>query len=243
MPAYILQKRENLLGNDRVLVTRFSDQQIGKKERGIDTATEALALQQAGNSMIAHKKGLLQETLSEVFAYAIELALLNWNSDIMFRITNNKGEKSFETFNPSKLNEIPLLIESDTDYIQEYKNKNKNAKKEDYSYMQLDNETRKVKYDLRVLVGAGLPNNRAYKYSIMIELANRKIISKKETRKFLVNNLGLSISEIPETIEEQQELGIFDNSTMEKATSQIQQSSEIDGLNQNNNVLLGQIKR
>ena len=141
---------------------------IGKQQNGIDTATESLALQNSGNSMIEHKKGLLQETLSDVFEYAIELALLNWNTTMLFRITGKNGEDDFESFNPDLLNHVPVLIESDTEYRENYLKNNPDAKPEDYKYMQSDKgETRKILFDLNVTVGAGLPNNRAYRYSIV----------------------------------------------------------------------------
>ena len=93
---------------------------IGKQQTGVGTATESLALQNSGNSMIGHKKGLLQETLSEVFEYAIELALLNWNTTMIFRIVGEDGKDKFTSFNPDGLNRIPILTEADTEYRNAY---------------------------------------------------------------------------------------------------------------------------
>ena len=42
---YLITKRADLINNDRPIVSRFSDQMIGKQQNGIDTATESLALQ------------------------------------------------------------------------------------------------------------------------------------------------------------------------------------------------------
>lgn len=260
MPTYILNKRTELMQQDRPIVGRFNDQQIGTSQKGVDTATEALALQTAGNSMIEHKKGLLQETLSEVFEYAIELALINWDSTMMFRIVGKNGEETFETFNPSMLNNVPLLIESTTEYRENYKkewqerNKDKDIKElnpEEYEYMQVEDETRKVKYDLRVSVGAGMPNNKAFKYNVMMESYKNKIISRKETRKYLIDVLGLNIPEVPDSIQEQQEIGIYNNDLMEQPTQNdiprvnneyINQNEGIQGINANGHVALGQVK-
>ena len=173
---------------------------IGKQQNGIDTATESLALQNSGNSMIEHKKGLLQETLSDVFEYAIELALLNWNTTMLFRITGKNGEDDFESFNPDLLNRVPVMIESDTEYRNNYLQKNPDAKPEDYKYMQ--SEVRQAYAD--------------------------KAISKKEYRNYLTKQLGLNIQEIPESIEEQQELGIYDSDTM-KQMQMVQQQQEATG--------------
>ena len=202
---------------------------IGKQQNGIDTATESLALQNSGNSMIEHKKGLLQETLSDVFEYAIELALLNWNTTMLFRIAGKNGEDDFESFNPDLLNRVPVMIESDTEYRNNYLKKNPDAKPEDYKYMQSDKgETRKIMFDLNVTVGAGLPNNRAYRYSIVRQAYADKAISKKEYRNYLTKQLGLNIQEIPESMEEQQELGIYDSDTM-KQMQMVQQQQEAAG--------------
>lgn len=233
---YLITKRTDLITNDRVIVSRFSDQMIGKQQEGVGTATESLALQNSGNSMIEHKKGLLQETLSDVFEYAIELALLNWNTTMLFRITGKNGEDDFESFNPDLLNHVPVLIESDTEYRNKYLKENPNAKPEDYKYMQSDKgETRKIMFDLSVTVGAGLPSNRAYRYSIARQAYVDKAISKKEYRNYLIKQLGLNIQEVPESIEEQQELGIYDTDKMQE--TQIGQNQILNnqtvGMNQN----------
>ena len=242
MPTYILNKRSELINLDRAIVTRFNDQMIGNKQKGVDTATESLALQNAGNSMIEHKKGLLQETLSEVYEYAIELALLNWNTEMTFRITGDNGEKTFENFNPSDLNNVPLLIKSNTEYINKYKEEHKDAVPSDYEYMQVDNETRKVKYDLQVTVGAGMPNNKAFRYNLVKESYIARAITKREYRKYLIDNLGLNVPEIPESIAEQQELQIFSEDTIKKMQSSMNRSGDIPGINANGNVSYNQVK-
>lgn len=242
VPQYIIEKRADTINNDKTIVTRFSDQMIGKQQAGIGTATESLALQNSGNSMIEHKKGLLQETMSEVFEYAIELALLNWNTTMIFRIVGEDGKDKFTAFNPDSLNRVPVLVESNTEYRNAYKEANKDAKIEDYEYMQVDNETRKVMFDLSVSVGAGLPNNRAYRYSIVRQSFIDRAISTPEYRNYLVKQIGLNIPEIPETLQEQQQIGVYDQDTIERAQQkqnlQNQQTMDagIEGLNANGNV-------
>lgn len=231
---YLIEKRADLINNDRIIVSRFSDQMIGKQQNGIDTATESLALQNSGNSMIEHKKGLLQETLSDIFEYAIELALLNWNTTMLFRIVGKNGEDDFKSFNPDLLNHVPVLIESDSKYKKDYKKKNPNADPEDYKYMQSDDgETRRIMFDLSVTVGAGLPNNRAYRYSIVRQAYTDKAITKKEYRNYLVKQLGLNIQEIPESMEEQQELGIFDSEKIKQMQQTGEMQNQTTGMNQN----------
>lgn len=239
IPQYLIEKRADTINNDKTIVTRFSDQMIGKQQAGVGTATESLALQNSGNSMIEHKKGLLQETLSEVFEYAIELALLNWNTTMIFRITGEDGQDKFTSFNPENLNRIPVLTEADTEYRNAYREAHKDAKPEDYEYMQVDNETRKVMFDLSVSVGAGLPNNRAYRYSIVRQAYADKAITTPEYRDYLIKQVGLNIPETPKTLQEQQQIGVFDQETLEKVQQEQQMQSMnagVEGLNANGNV-------
>lgn len=239
IPQYLIEKRADTINNDKTIVTRFSDQMIGKQQAGVGTATESLALQNSGNSMIEHKKGLLQETLSEVFEYAIELALLNWNTTMIFRITGEDGQDKFTSFNPENLNRIPVLTEADTEYRNAYREAHKDAKPEDYEYMQVDNETRKVMFDLSVSVGAGLPNNRAYRYSIVRQAYADKAITTPEYRDYLIKQVGLNIPETPKTLQEQQQIGVFDQETVEKVQQEQQMQSMnagVEGLNANGNV-------
>lgn len=249
IPQYILNKRTELMNNDRQVVTRFTDQMIGKQQSGVDTATESLALQNSGNAMIEHKKGLLQETLGEVFEYCLELALMNWNTTMMFRITGENGENLFEEFNPDMLNNVPVMIESDTDfrnrYQEEWEKRNptgdffKDEKPENYKYMQVDNETRKIQYDLTISVGAGLPNNKAYRFQLILQMLQMGVVSRKEVRDYLIKELGLNIPEFPETIQEQQEIGIID----EKKQAQMQQQNgNIEGLTANGYPSLNAVK-
>ena len=247
MPQYLLNRRTELMNNDRQVVTRFTDQMIGKQQSGVDTATESLALQNSGNAMIEHKKGLLQETLGEVFEYALELALLNWNTTMLFRITGDNGQDDFEEFNPDQLNHVPVMIEADTDYRKRYeeewkkRNKGKDISEldpDEYKYMQVDNETRKIMYDLTVSVGAGLPNNRAYRYAIVRQMYADKALTKREYRNYMIKNLGMNIPEIPETDTEQQELGIYDEEKLQQIQQQQieQQNTQAGMINQNANI-------
>ena len=98
-----------------------------------------------------------------------------------------------------------------------------------------------------------MPNNKAFKYNVMMESYKGRTISRKETRKYLIDELGIPVSEVPETIQEQQELGIFDTDTMPQ-TPQMQEQSQgniqnyvnqepnVQGLTGNGNVSLNQVR-
>lgn len=257
IPQYIINRRSELMNNDRQVVTRFTDQMIGKQQSGVDTATESLALQNSGNAMIDHKKGLLQETLSDLFEYCLELALLNWNTTMLFRVTGENGEETFSEFNPSILNNVPVMTEADTDYREDYINrwKQRNSDKnpltdldpEEYRYMQVEDEkgnkeTRKIQYDLTISVGAGLPNNRAYRYQIVRQMYVDQALSKREYRNYMSKQLGMNIQEYPETIAEQQELGIIDEEIQNEIKQKQMQNENFEGMTPNGRPSLNYMK-
>ena len=192
----------------------------------------------------------MQETLGEVFEYALELALLNWNTTMLFRIVGDKGQETFSEFNPDILNHIPVLTEADTVYRDEYQKKWKErnpGKKieelnpDEYKYMQVDNETRKIQYDLDISVGAGLPNNRAYRYTIVRQMYIDKALTKREYRNYMIKQLGMNIQEYPETEQEQQEIGLLDENTIKDVQTN-KQSDFVEGLTANGNVATSYMK-
>ena len=173
LPPYIENRRNAALQYESQKVTRFSDQMAGTgKQTGVSTATEALAIQQAGNVALVHKKLILQETLSEVFAYCLMLCKQFWTEEMAFRVTDKKDE--FLYFTPSSLKEI-------TD------NKGR---------------VKSAQFDIAVTVGAGMPKNKAFIYQLMTELCRGGIITRSEARKYLAEQFGLPITpEAPETEE------------------------------------------
>lgn len=84
MPQYILNRRTELMNNDRQVVTRFTDQMIGKQQSGVDTATESLALQNSGNAMIEHKKRFITRNIirSVRICFRTCIAKLEYNNAI-----------------------------------------------------------------------------------------------------------------------------------------------------------------
>ncbi len=99
LPPYIESRRNAALQYECQKVTRFSDQMMGGRQQGVKTATEAIAITQAGNTGMMHKKLLLQETLSEVMEYALNLAAEFWTREMTFRVS---GEESIKV-NPSHI--------------------------------------------------------------------------------------------------------------------------------------------
>ncbi len=167
LPSYILQRRDTALRYESQRITRFSDQMIGAKQAGVTTAAEATVLQQGGQMSIQHKKLLLQETLSEVFAYCLEMVRAYWTEKIAIRVSG--GGDEFIFFSGRELSAIP--------------------KKE--------GGTKSAAFDLVVTVGAGLPANRAAAYQMMSDLYAKGLVSAEEVRSFLGDYLGIPLGTSP----------------------------------------------
>ena len=177
MPQYIQERRNYAMNIERPIVSRFSDQMNGIQQRGVDTATEALTLQQSGLAGVDHTKLIIQETLGEALEYAFELAKENWTSEEAFKIT---GEKvSFLWYNPSKLKSIPRLMPASEDYKQQFRAARMadGALPEGYSDPEMmiatgaDKKpiTKNAKFDMKVSIGAGIPQNKAFRYTVVKE--------------------------------------------------------------------------
>jgi len=198
MPQYIIERR-NQAFQERQIIARFSDQQSGVKQAGVDTATEALALQQGANSGVNHKKMLLEETLSDMFEYILDLCMEYWDQEMAFAVTEK--EDSYMFFRPSDLKEVPVLIPATEGY---QRNFNKQLQfmgiqpEQAPSYMPLmgdggQPETKKVALDITVTVGAGLPQNKAFIYSVIKESAN--LLQPHTLLRLLRDYVGLPVTD------------------------------------------------
>jgi len=207
MEAYIFQRRDQALGIERQIVTRFGDQQVGVKQAGVDTATEALALQQSATSGINHSKILLEETLAEVFEYCLELCMMHWTEEQFFELTEKPGE--FDFFRPSDMLQIPVLIPATPSYQEAFLREFPGS--EPPEFMPLMGEPdefgnrepikKKIALNITVTVGAGLPQNKAFIYSVIKESAG--LLTPQEMRKLLKEYIGLPIEEQPPMTQDQ----------------------------------------
>jgi len=190
LPAYIEERRNFAMQYETQRVSRFSDQMTGNKQQGVITATEAMALQQGGSMGIGHKKLILQETLSEVFEYCLALVKEYWSREVAIRVTDKLDEFMF--FRTSQFKNRPVLSEADPHYRRRFKKLHPEAREP--QYMERPGEVRDAEFDIKVTVGAGLPTNRAFVYSMMMELTKEGMITHEEMRRWLVNTMGIPVS-------------------------------------------------
>ena len=205
IPNYIFSRREEALYNERQLISRFSDQMVGIRQRGVDTATEALALQQSGLAGIDHDKAMIEETLSEAMEYALELVKDNWTEEYAFRITNKRN--NFLWYNPSKLKKIPRLIPVSEAYRAKWVKANPNLPVPEYMQAtdkngngETERATKNAKFDIKVSIGSGIPNNKAFRYNAVKETFVNGAMDIREYRQ-RVRELGV----LPENSWEQEQ--------------------------------------
>lgn len=205
MPDYIIKRRDQAFGPERQVQTRFGDQQAGIKQQGVDTATEALALQQGANSGVDHKKMLLEETLSDMFEYILDLCMEYWTEEQAFQVTGK--EDTFIFFRPSDLKEIPQLIPATEGYQRNFARQLQmmgipseiieNAPEYMPNIDPLTGKpvTKKVALDITITVGAGLPNNKAFVYTAIKEAFKDGILRPQSYAKLMSEYVGLPITE------------------------------------------------
>ncbi|MFT9498257.1 portal protein [Anaerosolibacter sp.] len=193
MPAYIQNRRDMALMTERQIITRFSDQMTGQRVKGVDTATEALSLQQAGATGIDHKKLLLQETLSDVFEYILDMIKEYYTEEQAFRITEK--ENQFIFFRGSQLKEVPYMIPASQSFVNGFTANNPDA--EPPQWMQNGTETKEAMFDIKVTVGAGMPNNKAFIYQVIREAFRDGVLTPQEYRKLLIQYVALPVEEEP----------------------------------------------
>ncbi len=163
LPGYIIERRDNALRYESQRITRFSDQMTGAKQAGVSTAAEATVLRESGQSIIQHKKLMLQETLSEVFSFCLDMVKTYWTEEIAIRVSGRDNDFIF--FRGDSLKHIPVG----------------------------DGKEKNAEFDLVVTVGAGMPANKAAVYQIMRDLYAQGLVSGREIRDFLIDYMGLPL--------------------------------------------------
>lgn len=190
MPQYIIDRRKYALEYEAPRQTRFSDQMTGQPQKGVDTATEALALQQSANAGVNHKKVLFEETMSEVMEYVLDMVKEYYTEEHAFKLTDERAP--FVWFKGSDLKHVPALVQPDGEFRKKYAAQNK---KLPASMMLLGEDgepmTKEAIFDLTIKMGVGMPNNPAFQYKIVAESLERQAITIEEYRRWMVNKAGL----------------------------------------------------
>jgi len=195
-PQYGIDRRNTALQTEVPIVSNFSFQMSGQRQKGVDTATEALQLQQSGMTKVDHIKALIQEgAMQDMFIYMIEVIMDNWTEEKMFRITNEKGEQEFMAFNPSELTKVPVQKPATRQYQNAFQEQNPEMAPEELpKWMNAEgNFTKSAQFDIKISIGAGLPKNKGFMYQLINEMAAKQVISPEQYLKLVEQYIGIHI--------------------------------------------------
>lgn len=206
MPAFIAQRRAEAM-QERVIISRVSDQQAGIRQSGVNTATESLNLAQAANVATDTRKTMLQDTLNEVFKYCFELALNYWTVGMFFQ-----DEDEFEFFKPSDLKNIPMMKPATPQFVEKFMENNPDANPP--KFMLNNKEKRQVKFIFNIQVGAGLPTNKAVAFNYILEAYKGGLLDKQETRELLIEYIKLPVETVDNAVIELEQKQIAYQSMM-----------------------------
>lgn len=197
MAQYPIDRRRYALEYEIAKVTRFSDQMLGTQQKGVDTATEARAIQQQGTAGIQYKKSILQETLSELFSYVLDCVKEFYTEEKVFRVTEGEGE--FIWFRGSDLKKIPQMVPlTATDKMDFITN---HPEKELPKHKISGTHKKQAEFDIKITVGAGLPQNKAFVYQVISESFAKGAITPQEYRKLLKDYVNLPVNDKPEEVQ------------------------------------------
>jgi len=111
----VFTRRREMMYGERQIIGRMNDNMSGTAQQGIDTATEAAALQATGMAVIDTDKRKVQEMFAEMAKYALKLIEEYWDTEMAFRVT---GQDDFVHIRPSKLKNIPVVAPASREYIE-----------------------------------------------------------------------------------------------------------------------------
>lgn len=240
----IFQRRNEILYQERPLVGRWNDNMIGTAQKGVDTATEAAALQSTGSAILDADKRKMQDKYADMLVYSLKLAENYWDTEMAFRIT---GKEDFIHIRPTKLKNIPLVAPASKEFVnkaikqaqEDYKAKMAafgqivpdgtlppDFQPPKYQIYKVDGKevTREATYDINVDFGADMPTNKAFLLNAAKEAYLAKAIDFKEYRQLLhdyhiIPYLGLEDEqEIVANIQAQQDAQIKRDSASAEAT-------------------------
>ena len=195
-PAYAVDRRKYAVEVEKSMITRFSDQMLGQRQKGVDTATESLSLQQSGMMGIDHTKALVQSTMGDMFEYILELLKIHWTEEKIIRVTG-QDDVDFIFFDAQQLNNVPFMKPADQEYKNIFKSKQMEmgiAEPEEPKWMEdAERGTKSAKFDIKIDVGAGLPSNKAFMYQLVREMFTAQLITPQQFKSMIEQYVGLII--------------------------------------------------
>lgn len=180
IPSHIPARRTEAFSEAEIISGR-SDIVEGRDGGSLRAASAIISMQEAGLRRVNHKRIMAQQGYKMVIELLIDYIKEFYNEEMAFRLTNadkTKSDNEFLWFKGSTLNSIPRLV---PDY---------GALPDDNGNLPLtelkDEEgnimTKEAEFDIEVIVGTGIPNNKAFIYQAAVELHREGLLTLEETR-------------------------------------------------------------
>lgn len=192
------------------IISGRPDVSRGEAPGGITAAAAIMALQQAGQKAVIHKAKQWKMGWSKVLELLYDEMLDNWDEPMWMRIGGESPDYKF--IDPTALRNVPVMAPNlnpaegeegikplmDTQPVMN----GEEPMMDDNGQptMQTVPVTREAEFDLKLNIGDGFPSDKVFQYQTMIENAKliiegRPVVSWAEYRKFLKDNLGLSLGD------------------------------------------------
>ena len=180
IPNHIPGRRQEGFKEAEIISGR-SDIVEGRSGGSLRAASAVISMQEAGLRRVNHKRLLAQAGYKMVVELLLDYVKEFYTEEVAFRITGVEPtgtDNDFMWFKGSQLNNIPKLV---PDY---------GAPLDDNQMLPLtelkDEEgnimDKEAEFDIEVIVGTGLPNNKAFVYQATIELHREGVITNEEAR-------------------------------------------------------------
>jgi hypothetical protein len=190
MPAYISERRE-IGKREAETISGRTDVVEGRKPAGIKAASAIIALQEAGNRRVNHKKLMTQVGLSQVFLIAFEHYREFFTETMAMRISGATAAdaEQYVWLKGSDFNNIPKLIpdynaQPNDNGVHPLKQLTKQNLNPDGSVASEEPQTKSAMLDIKISLGEGLPKSKSFQYQAGLELHREQILTTEETRMF-----------------------------------------------------------
>lgn len=188
LPPHVMDRRE-IAKREAETISGRPDVVEGRKPAGLKAASAIIALQEAGNRRVNHKRLMTESGLAEVLDLAFEHFREHFTHEMAIRIAGKEveGNDAFIWVRGSMFQSIPKLVPdrlATPDERGVFPLKPLRKKGEDGQELE-EYETKEAEFDFHVSVGSGLPRNKAFLYQAAVELHREQILTTEEVRQFM----------------------------------------------------------
>jgi hypothetical protein len=177
------------------LIAGTPDVNRGEQPGAVTAAAAIMALQQAGQKTVVHKNEMFKAGWEDVLNLLFDEIMENWDSEMWIRIAGDKPD--FKFINPTDFRRLPMMVPNamygqegfdDEEPIKQLKDENG------------EGMTREARYDFKLNLGNGFPNDRAFMLQMMTDFAKLTFpdgpaITRNEMRRFMREQVGMDLDD------------------------------------------------